>query len=269
VAVPQDPLLFAAAPRVKQQAWELYVRLSVGLGFALLLLFWNTWNDAESWLVGGLMVFWVLYLLWESLFRPAPDLRYELTADALVVRNGRGDTRYAYAEVKAFTVQTFYANECTAYEGLSVDGHFLGTWRYKGMVYTLHATRRDRLVLIDTADGVVGISPALESEDDFVGALQRLSGLALTPPDEFAPQKARKAVALWPAYLFYAVVLTMSPQWIKTLLPPEWSWAKYLPFLLLLLFFSLFRKPLMRGHAAVPWLAAVLAVVVFVWGVGR
>lgn len=204
----QELVSFAAA-RPHKSFWEMY------WGELTLLLVATpfVWMDAEfdwtNWDDRILYGFWcglVVYVLYRYLTRgKMKTFEYRFTDQELLIQVGnKKPVRYPFSSIKQFSILTLEPKPTAVFDS-RLGGLYTGTWRWNLWEMTLYATRRDRLVLLDTTAGLIGLSPALEVEDAFSAELQKRTGL--TPSqDDFTPEYAERPAASWPA-LMMAVML--------------------------------------------------------------
>ncbi|TCP57663.1 PH (Pleckstrin Homology) domain-containing protein [Tumebacillus sp. BK434] len=206
-------------------------------------------------------------LLYNGLYRPPRQfVRYELGRYELVIHSDKGKWLLPYEKVKAITVQSFLEKPF-AIEGEIYRGYAYGLFRLGSYEAALYATRRDRLVLLDTEDGLIGLTPAAEVEDAFVAELAAKSN-AMRVPDGFAvskgrgyvPAHAKKSPAIWPIVLFGFLLNLVIAKFEDAFVFSGSFWFDAGSIALVVVAVLLYR-PLLRLHRLQPWLFPVLSAI--------
>lgn len=211
-------------------------------------------------------------LLYTGLYRPPKQfVRYELGRYELIIHSDKRKRHIPYESIDALTVQSFWEKPI-AIEGELYRGYAYGLFRLARYEVTLYATRRDRLVLLDTQEGLVGLTPAADVEDGFLEELTARSkavrvkdGFDLQTHNGgkstgFVPEHAKKSVAIWPIVLFgmmlNLVITEIEDQFVLSGL----FWFDAGSIALVVIAVLLYR-PLLRLHRLQPWLFPVLSVI--------
>ncbi|HEU4963969.1 MAG TPA: PH domain-containing protein [Bacilli bacterium] len=212
------------------------------------------------------MAVYLGYLIF-LLLRPAPqNIRYEILHDKLIIHALGQEREILFRDLDQWAVITLL-DKLTPYEnGRNLHGFLLRNWKWRDRIITLYATRKDRLVLLDTQDGVIGLSPAAEEEQAFAERLQAATGVAPLMDEPFEPKHARTAWPQWPAFVFFGAVIplvtTVGHAFIEQ---TNWQ-GNLLMFIVISAVYVVFWKPLfwLNRSKAGRYLIVSLSVVAFV-----
>ncbi|ARU60601.1 hypothetical protein CBW65_05530 [Tumebacillus avium] len=211
-------------------------------------------------------------LLYSGLYRSSKQfVRYELGRYELIIHSDKQKRLIPYESIGALTVQSFWEKPI-AIEGELYRGYAYGLFRVASYEVTLYATRRDRLVLLDTQDGLVGLTPAADVEDGFLEELAARSkamrikdGFDLQARQGgtsrgFVPEHAKKSPALWPIFLFGMLLNLVIAELEDQLVLSGQFWFDAGSIALVVIAVVLYRT-LLRLHRLQPWLFPVLSVI--------
>lgn len=260
-------LTFFSHPVQGNHLLPVYLNITLALTFLSIALFVES-----SWMTTILLLIGAGVSLYLGFIRPRrPYIRYELSSRELIIHSDRRELHLPFDSIKGVTVQSFWQRPA-ALIGEHYLGYAYGLFRLDGYEITLYATRFDRLVLLDTTEGLLGITPLAAEEDRLLAELVSRSG-AVFAADGFSfptrpatnsrallPQHARRSGAIWPILLFTILVEQISGKFTSFALLQDsvWTWV---PLLLGLLLVVLLYPSLFRLQQKQPWLFPALCAV--------
>jgi len=203
------------------------------------------------------VVLFALFLVVEWFRTPQRYLRYHLEADALVIEWEKGRKRILYADIAKYAMQAF-PQKPTAIGGSFNPTYMRGLFKWRQMELYLYATRRDQLLLLDTQQGLIGISPKPEEAQRFLQLLAERTGITVET-GAFQPRYVREAVAYWKLLVVFicssAIGITLMDAFTERGTLERHAWqivgVGVIPVLLTLL--ATFGK--LRGRPLANWMA--------------
>lgn len=244
---------FPATP-ARRPGWERYglfvIQLSV---LAVLVLMvdrsFRLYTDTIA-------VICAVFLIWQLFKTPNHHLSFDLSDDELIIHHHKGPTVIAYSDLAQICAHSVEGHLHSMQATLTQQGYSFGKWRWKKHEITLYASQRSRLVLLDTEQGLIGISVAAEEEDRFVAELSRRTGL-LPVKGEFTPQHAKKAMSQFPLILFSIVLYMIGENMIRSTYPDS-NLYQFAAFLLFGTLVMISLRVWERVHEKIPGLLLIL-----------
>lgn len=219
---------FPSSP-ARRPGWERYGLLVIQLSVlaVLVLLIGRSFRLYTD----TIAVFCTVLLIWQFFKVPHHHLSFDLSDDELIIHHHKGPTVIAYSDLAQFCAHSVEGHLHSLQAALTQQSYSFGKWRWKQHEITLYASQRSRLVLLDTEQGLIGISVAAEVEDRFVEELSRRTGL-LPVKGEFTPQHAKKALSQFPLILFSVVLYMIGENMIRSTYPDSnvYQFAAFLLF---------------------------------------
>lgn len=212
----------------------------------------------------------LIYILYRFL-RPAKEnFQYELASDRLIIHTFFDQKEIPYRDIRSWTVSTVYENPSPYENGQNRQGLLYGKWKWRHYVATFYATRRDRLLLLDTVDGLVAITPAADIETPFTEQLQAKSNLAPEQAIPFEPQHAARAVPQWPPVLLFGAFIPAIFDLAEDMTPLELPVIGELPsditfFAILFLVYAALWKLIFRLNRTRWGRWLILGLTAFIW----
>lgn len=214
---------------------------------------------------GAMAVVWLVYLIWQMFKEPPQHLRFDLAEDELIIHHQKGPTALPYTEIVQFCAHSVEGHLRSLGAGRTQQGYSLGRWRWKKHEIRLFATQRSRLVLLDTEQGLIGISVNAADEDQFVAELSRRTGLQPISGD-FVPQHAKKALSQFPIALFSIVLYMIGENAIRSAYP-DMNVYQFAMFLLFSALVVISLRVWERVHEKIPGLLLVLTTALIAYSI--